>query len=270
VTLVLSYARGAYAVQVSDRLVTDVDSHQTLDPKANKAIVFRASNALVSMAFAGRAVMHFRQRERERATDHWLVEQLIGQGVNQALNGGLRPYRCDLGCALKALCESLDASAACHLQPIEVAICGFQWNKRQRWQHVWGEIKRHDDGSYHIGLRVHRAREGVVHALTVMPDWGSLDRHALLRRLQDTDAEGAEAILVESLRSASVVAEPKVIGGDCMAVVLDGGPVRIRYHSSKATGEHVSPPGTPMPWIVTPGMVAAPFRAHSSEITIGA
>ena len=82
-TLVLSYARGAYALQVSDRLVTDVASHEALDPNANKAIVFLASNALVSIAFAGRAVMHFRQGERERATDHWLVEQLIGQEVGQ-------------------------------------------------------------------------------------------------------------------------------------------------------------------------------------------
>ena len=134
---------------------------------------------------------------------------------------------------------------------------------------MWGEIKRHDDSRYHVGARVHRVREGVVHALTVIPGGVSLDQQALLRRLQDADVDVAEAMLVDRLRNASAEADPKVIGGDCMSVVMDGGPVRIRYHASQATNGHASPPGTPMPWIVTPGMVAAPFRAHSSELTIG-
>jgi hypothetical protein len=72
VTQVLTWGCPNYFVQVSDRLVT---GGSRSDPCANKTVVYRARDALVSIGYSGIAYVD------QTPTDDWIVEHLWGNSL---------------------------------------------------------------------------------------------------------------------------------------------------------------------------------------------
>ena len=66
--IVSAFLKGL-AFQVSDRLVTQ--AHREFDPQYNKTVVFRASDGIVSIGFAGHAYLE------NLPTDTWIVKTLL-------------------------------------------------------------------------------------------------------------------------------------------------------------------------------------------------
>jgi hypothetical protein len=272
VTLVLSYANPSFCLQVSDRLVTDSADRDPLDPAANKTIVYRATNALVSLSYSGLALIG--SGSDQRATDHWLVEHLVGQGVEQAANLGLGPGDRDLGHALRTLCTALNASP--HFRRrfgIEMTFCGFQWRRDQRRpaRFVDGALE-HRDGAFTFSVSVNRSGEGLRGSLVVSPKGHGVDGNALLKELWGygpRNPDTVEARLVEVIRGRN---EPTV-GRDCMSVLIRGADdVRLRFHGDRPTGgRDMKLPATPTPWIVVPDTTWAPAKVFgSTTFNVGA
>lgn len=74
-TLILSAHKRDAVVQASDRLVSQITvgrGLRPLDVVANKSVVYLASDAIVAIAFSGRAFL------KNRRTDLWLTEVLTG------------------------------------------------------------------------------------------------------------------------------------------------------------------------------------------------
>jgi hypothetical protein len=252
-TLILSYLTPSFALQISDRLVTQDRTRHELDPWAIKSIVFRAGNGIVSIGFSGLALIG--TGEAEQATDHWIVEQLVGGPIHQAMTIGRYKYRYDLGYAMKALCEAMNANRAFRSNPIDVRWGGFQADRRGRGFPVTGAITR-DSGAY--VARHQRARDQMAWGVVATP-MGVVDERKLCSELVELGPEpdAAERHLVETMRVAS--RSSRVIGEDCMSVMLSPKGVRVRYDGRRPTvvdGRFA----TPTPWIVTSGIVSAPER----------
>ncbi len=86
-TLVLTAASPLYVVQVSDRLLTKAapgEKYAPFDPVANKTVVYRATDGLVTIGYSGIAYIG------ETPTDEWLAEVLWGEPLHRGADG-IRP-----------------------------------------------------------------------------------------------------------------------------------------------------------------------------------
>jgi hypothetical protein len=259
-TLILSYLTPSFALQVSDRLITQDQTRRELDPWAIKSIVFRAGNAIVSIGFSGVALIG--TGEAEQATDHWIVEQLVGGPIHQAVTIGRYRYRYDLGYAVKTLCQAINANRAFRTNPIDVRWGGFQGDRRGRGFPVTGAITR-DRVAYVVHHQ--RARDQMAWGVVATPV-GVVDERKLCGELVELgpDPDAAECHLVETMRAAS--RSSPVIGADCMSVMLSPKGVRVRYCGRRATVAD-GRLATPTPWIVTSGVVSAPQRVAEDGTT---
>ena len=128
-TQILTAACPNFVVQVSDRLVTTkrgakTDEH---DPTANKTVVYRAADALVTLGYSGLAYIG------ETPTDSWIAETLF-QGDLAPKDGHLgtrfraaaKPMR--IGLALKRLADAIRALPAGDIDrySLNIAIAGWQ------------------------------------------------------------------------------------------------------------------------------------------------
>jgi len=265
-TLVLSYANPEFTLQVSDRLVTQGTMRR--DPTANKSIVLVTRNALVSLGYSGLAVVD-KGGGKERVTDQWLVEQLVGHEVDPSISIGGPRYNFDLGYALKALCDALDSSRFFRgKHQIEIAFCGFQWKLRKLALHLSGTIQ-HTGSRYVAKQDVHRTSEGLRLELSMAPDTGLIDGKQLLDELYELgpDTDAAEALLVDTMTSGA--RESRVVGADCLSVLIKDARVRVRYHGTRPPVGPAGTPGTPTPWIVSPLGIHAPTVTVSGGVRIG-
>jgi len=73
-------------IQAGDRLVTLEDSHglKIFEEVSNKALVFEAADAIITVTYAGRALFG------GKFTDHWLAELLTGEEISMSLPRGIR------------------------------------------------------------------------------------------------------------------------------------------------------------------------------------
>ena len=111
-TLVLSATTPAFVVQAADRLLTKKINEKTrsFDPIANKTVVYRATDALVSISYSGVAYV------RGQPTDEWLAELLWGAPIARGPDGngpaaigfGARPNAWTIDRAIKGLRRAID------------------------------------------------------------------------------------------------------------------------------------------------------------------
>src|SRR5688500_1113494 len=85
-TLIVSVLAGPFAFQVSDRLVTKTDGNSFWrhDEESNKAVIFRARDALVCIGYTGRAYA------ATTPFDQWVAELLAGYSASPMLGVRLR------------------------------------------------------------------------------------------------------------------------------------------------------------------------------------
>lgn len=130
-TLVLTYACRPFIVQVADRLVCKLQGGtlSPLDSIANKLIIYRARDAIVSIGYAGQAFID------NIPTDEWLARFLTGGPDVRGQNNMSSTYlgdivnNWDIGKAVRKIRDELPRRIAVGLT-IEICIVGFQSNRR--------------------------------------------------------------------------------------------------------------------------------------------
>lgn len=272
VTLILSQVFWGYALQVSDRLVSD--RGMPFNPVANKTVIYLARDGVMVMSYSGTAYL------AGRSTDRWIAESLAGaelpeEGIQLGSMTKVQP----IGLALKGLQLNLgralgDArtSPAARKMGFELVGVGWRWGKKHS-KPIAAEISKGAGINAQISL-VHRRRElrtGVVylcaptiHGAFIVPD--------LLLRLRAArgDPDMSETELVRLIRNRSMQV-PNEVGPDCLSVLISPpgyGQIRVRYHGVHEAGiAIVSQTGEITatidhaafsPWIIGPNGWAAP------------
>ncbi|MEJ1967054.1 MAG: hypothetical protein WDN03_00240 [Rhizomicrobium sp.] len=146
-TLVLTAASPYWVVQLSDRLVSINTNGRTdvYDPVANKTIVYRATDALVSIGYSGIAYVG------NMPTDEWLAEILWGarlmrgfDGERPAMTFGGPLHRRDMGRSIiniRRAIESLPVASGVDRYGLFLTIAGWQ-RHRHRFRPIVVEITR--------------------------------------------------------------------------------------------------------------------------------
>ncbi len=223
-----------------------------------------------ALPYCGRAVVGF-GCSNEQTTDHWIAEELCGAALEVApLSIGTPEYRKDLGLALRSLRSALETDSQFKEQGVEIGFCGLQWQRGRINRGIFpadGWIAPAGCGRYDLSHSRSRVLRGAPHSLQVTG--GNLpEPEALLASLAETPAQrAAEDLLVDAIRDAA--SRSDLIGSDCMVVGLGAGGITVRYEGVRPTVGPEPVPGTPLPWIVTPGTVLGPMVSRSPELTAG-
>jgi hypothetical protein len=221
-TLILSVATPAYALQVGDRLVSK--GRAPHDALANKSVVFRASDGLLGFGYTGLAFLG------GMPTDTWIADALSGGqcgGDIGALRYGEFPVR-DVGSSLRMLCQRLRAEREFVVRHGEVSAVGWQWSSKRRS----GLLRRNVLWVLHSGSGELQWQQVVPRHLPerertfwMVPtgDWplGQGAWRGLLDRVgtAGADWEAVEGLFVEAIRRASEERRG-TIGPHCMSILL--------------------------------------------------
>lgn len=270
-TLILTAACPLYVVQVSDRLVT-AGSRQH-DGMANKTIVYRARDALVSIGYSGVAYVG------DVPMDEWIAGVLWGgppprgpDGKRPAKSFAPPPIVRDMGQAVADLERAIKALslAAIDAHGLYLTIAGWQ-RRRRGVRPVVIEIERRrrittlQRSPRHLSA----GQEFRLHSIGAHISAKELRaRFASLRseRGLDCTIEDVETRFVEVIREASI-REPGV-GANLLSVVLprpDLGRPMCRFLPAAPHAARVRTAGCDMmmpvshsPWIVGPSVLYPP------------
>lgn len=280
-TLVLIAATPFYVVQCADRLLTTADRAQrAFDPAANKTILFRASDAVAVISYAGLAYVG------AAPTDEYLAELLWGaplgrgpDGVRPANRHGRRPHQWNMGQAERALEAALSVKAF-DKHSIAVTIAGWRQRKRRITPFVT-EIERWP------GQPVKLSRSPRVftpdlnfflHGIGV-----DFDSAALMRGLRREEAgrrigpsaHETQAALVRAIKE--IAAHDARVGADVLSVVLPRpglGGGEILFHAARPWPARITTPTRVIdvahadhtPWVITPNAIAPPTAVVGETI----
>lgn len=263
-TLVLSVATPAYALHVSDRLVSA--GGKPFDPLANKTVIFRATDGLLAIGYTGAAFLE------GLPTDSWIAAALSDGASSEgraAMSFGHFPIR-DVGSSLLLLCQRLRSKRFQSLGG-EVAAVGWQWQRKRRKARardvLW--VLHSGSGQLRWDQLVPRPLEQQRQVFRMVPtgDWplGNEEWKQLLVQVGQAGPnwELVENLLIAAIRRASEV-KPGTIGGNCMSVLLRpaGYPnALIRFvpkspYLGSAFGQQVEVAFSP--WLVAPDAILSP------------
>jgi hypothetical protein len=282
-TLILTQASLRYVLQVSDRLVTQ--EKKEFDPRSNKTIIYLARDALVSIAYSGRAYLD------GTPTDQWIAEMLAGEPLRRDNRGGIQfgplRRRLDIGQSIELLRTEL-GSAFARLPrsttppTLQIIVAGWQWGRKQARPIATHVVKL--DASppvfrieplpryWHFRQPEDRSLKLNAVGLSLVPRRNPLSgdevRKTFERLLQTNPSpDDSTHVLIDTIRLAASK-QPRIVGEDCMCVYLP--PPSSRF----AQVVFVSPqeqrvmvtggrwqevlPATFSPWVIGPGLAAAP------------
>jgi hypothetical protein len=270
-TLILTLTNPAYTLQVSDRLLTQGD--REFDPFANKALVFQARDALVSVGYSGLAYV------RGAPTDHWLAEQISGEVISErGIRIGALSRWCDIGAAVIRLVQSLNQLPMVWRRGLgEVVIAGWQWPRRKpaRLRQILWLLQSPDGRSPYVARQLVArhlpARENL--RLLYVPRGAPVsgqEVEELVRRIRGYGPQGhdlAEAALIEEVRR--VRTRTLSVGPHCMSILISRFlPLpRVRYHPE---GQHsvVLREGPPLPMAFTPWIIGPDTAVTASPVLV--
>jgi hypothetical protein len=275
-------------MQVSDRQVS-LDSRE-FDPSANKALVYQARNAIAVMGYCGRACME------NLPTDQWIAATLRGRETAQrestpewqrpaALHIG-RGDNLDLGAAILRLRDRVEAvMMGDHMGPLQVSIGGWQWRRGVcrpllqvlRWE-MSGKNVDYSSDSLPRYWHWDGLDQGRFYYVTI-PLPGLSDPSTLLPTLSPVAHSPTQTrdVLVDEQRRQAAAAP--TIGEDATCVLIpppSSGRVDVTFVSGKdwrvgvAGRPNASTAAHFTPWVVGPGISAAPMAASGGmEIGLG-
>ncbi len=292
-TLVISFATPAYAIQVSDRLVTQRIQHRTqvFDAYSNKAVLYGAKDAFAAIGYSGPAYIEGLN------TDRWIAELLYGgspfpTGEMIGIKSGPAPQHVDIGRALElirnrleALFQSRPATYRPNL-PLSVIVAGWKWKVGET--RIWPFLaKIAADRTTPVTFRTtftnrYWGWETGAYAFDAI---GSSAEHAKrtiktkLAKMTRLYTDDCENLLIDVIREASQKDER--VGQDCMSVLMD--PRRdpfgvVRYQPKLPTFGEVTLSDTrhkvPLafwPWVVLSSLLVPPQAQTGGRpnITIG-
>lgn len=263
-TLILSVATPAYALHVSDRLVSA--GGKPFDPLANKTVVFRARDGLVAIGYTGMAFID------GLPTDSWIANGISQGAASQAggsMSFGQFQVR-DLGSSLLNLCQNLRGKRFQNFGG-EIVAVGWQWQQKRRRSRARDVLWVLHSGSGRLSWDqlvprpIEEQRQ--VFRMTSTGDWplGSQAWRELLAQVGQAGRnwELVEDLLVAAIRRASN-ARPGTIGAHCMTVLLRpaGYPnALVRFsptspHLGAAFDQQVEVAYSP--WLIAPDAILSP------------
>ena len=225
-TLILSEVTSRFALQVSDRLVT-VSSGSVVRPhdtRANKSIIFEASNGVASISFTGLAYID------GVPTDCWIAKELNGTqfpidpsrefGMRSAIRRSQWPT---FGLAIGKLANALTEVASrpnsqLRKIPIGLAVCGWIWYRKKYPRPFLTYVGADQAGKYGIGW--HFNRRGPFFLQMPVPN-GYVTRQessALDSFLGTAEENSAAAEMCRLIRT--VASRTRTVGADCMQIVI--------------------------------------------------
>jgi hypothetical protein len=269
-----------YALQVGDRLLTRVGrGHvEEWDLESNKSAILLATDGLVSMSYAGQAHMS------GTTTDSWIAEVLQGGGRGDkkgpdryAVQRGPGAPRNTLGKFLLTLVEALNAAVATRVLDRNVGFAmhfvGLRWRRRSNfaWP-CYGEVYWSEShGAFRI--RMSKRYWGWLDGLAEVMTLGGPSRHRARQLMIErfnlgdlADSHRTADVVVEVLRSLSTPND-LTIGNDCLIttirrtsphVVVKYEPYAITHFQVATRTEVATVPACYTPWVVAPGLIAAP------------
>jgi hypothetical protein len=278
-TSILTAACPRYVVQVSDRRLSKVAGKNVSehDASSNKTIVFRCSDAIVSIGYSGVGYI------RGIPTDEWLAECLSGgtpirRGHDRSGPVGLtikaKPFKRDIGFALREVCASIDACAEVHVQQhgLYITVAGWQQSRRG-YRPIVVEIGRPPGQKCSISQEARvwpRGTEFRTFAIGAQIDSAAFKgRFAPFRgangrlRINSDQVERVLADIVEQISRNDVT-----VGPDVMSVVLKRPDLGGGYSHFITPQPHqigIESGGTSSniavaysPWIIGPRSISAP------------
>ncbi|HEX3173324.1 MAG TPA: hypothetical protein VHQ43_03775 [Solirubrobacterales bacterium] len=264
-TLVLSVSTPAYSLQVSDRLVSKGGAPH--DPLANKNVVLRATDGLLTFGYTGLAFLD------GMPTDTWIANQVTGGSAAEAggfMSLGAFPIR-DVGSSLIALSQPLQDHTEFREYGGEICAVGWQWNgKREQplFRNVLWRLQPQGDRLRWTQLVPrHLPERRTVFKMTPTGNWAMSDDRwrELLDRVgaAGSDWQSVEALLVDAIREAANQS-PGTIGGHCMSILLrpwlfPNALVKFipeSAHHGTAFGQRVEV--SYFPWMVAPDAIHVP------------
>jgi hypothetical protein len=276
VTLILTQASPRYVLQVSDRLLTR--RSREFDPVSNKSILYLANDALVSIAYSGRAYLD------ETSTDQWIVELLTGERLlsddQRDPETGLRRNPLNIDQFIELLRVQLGA-AVLRLPPtagsltLHLIVAGWQWEGDQAYPIVTHILNSPAEASvFHVRpIRLPEVEDStsIPMVLCPVPTRNQLsedDYRQLFEQLQrvNSSPDDSRRVLVEAIRLAAAK-QPKLVSEECMYIYLPPPSFRSAEVAFVSPQEqraavigkiHEVLPAAFTPWIVGPGKVVAP------------
>jgi hypothetical protein len=230
-TLILARVSADFALQVTDRLVSEQISGQPFDKVSNKNILFIATNAVVVLAFTGAAFIE------GIPTDHWLAQQLAGIEIDPfdppALKADPHLHNRDLGRSLLTVRDRLNQLRAEENPNILVAIHGWQWNSKRRLRPLAGSIERNttDQGYAVLYSQRHWYLDGAQTISSPVANFSPTELRRLSVELRGKEAQDAQRCLVQTVRG--VARRNPRVGPHCMSVLIpppSNPNISVRYY----------------------------------------
>lgn len=262
-TLLVSIITPEFALHVSDRLVTTRRgrSYRPHDTAANKAILFQASNATVTLGYTG--IAHI----KGEPTDVWISRILDPGYHHEGTRFGHRGHERDLGWYLIRLREAIDQHylKATHGAPLTVQVVGQQRVRRLASRPVFYRLDhtgRRGDSTrlFHAETRPMTWKRDKFYVfangdLTSRPEQDIQQRISALKPGTFHTVEVLEKIAVSAIRRASDLCS--TIGSDCMSVQLRSleGRINIKYLPATPLSDY----DVYTPFILFPNVTATPL-----------
>lgn len=290
-TIILSVVTADYAVQVSDRLLTQkvTDNrgihYKPWDELTNKSVIVLGRDGLFAMAYSGPGHIN------GAPTDNWIAEFVAGEelGANQVrpefgairISQGTSTDRV-LAVRFAKLAQRVDEadSAGKLTQRLSIDLVGLRWKDLDKlaWP-AYGRIGWDaDEGRNIMGMSPHRwgYESGNIFARAL--GYSQNTAQKLLReRFFGTDMSNKEdtaATLIDILRS--IPPQDPTVGRDCLVTTIQAVPphVRIKYEPYGLTqmsvefksGRTVTVEAAVTPWIITPNHLIAPLAMNVQVI----
>ena len=289
-TIILSVVTAEYAVQVSDRLLTQEVPNRAgtpirydpWDPTANKSVIVLGRDGLFTMGYSGPAHIS------GATTDGWIAEVVAGEelGANQVrpdfgairiMNGSSADRV--LATRFPELARRVDAAdkAGKLTQRLSIDVVGLRWKDLDKlawpaYGHIgWVE----EQGRYMIGMSPQRW--GYDRKVFAGASGRSRRRaQALLKdRFDGADFPSkydTAAALIDILRS--LPPQDPTVGKDCLVTTIQSVPphVHIKYEPFGVTqmsaafksGRTVTVEAASTPWIITPDRLLGPLAITES------
>jgi hypothetical protein len=278
VTIILSLIHAQYALQVSDRQLSEEKQpgqYEAWDRASNKSVILLGHDGLISMGYSGPAFIS------GATTDGWIAEVVAERtmGANRErpdfgiqLGEGVpdRAVYTHLSSVTDRLNEARNAGRV--NRSLTISYVGLRWNNLNK--PVWPVIGRitWDQARQRYAMVMSKRRWGWESGrsyLFAASGFSENEARAALRsRLPNTDLsskEQAVSTLIDVLRS--LPPQDTTVGKDCLVTTIQREPPHLHvkhepYGISQVSitfrGGVIDLPASFSPWILTPTLLATP------------
>ena len=268
-TLILSFACHGIAVQVADRLVSQQRGHliSPLDQIANKLLIYRARDAIVSIGYAGQAFIG------DIPTDEWLAQLISGEPNARGPDGmggvrlGRTPNNWDIGKAVRRIRDELSQHIAVG-QIIYVCVVGHHINRRGFVRPFLCEMALQRNHVHRFDQSNRHWQRGTGCISSIGVEIGDQERGRIITHLRDADPPLNHVQIAEFLTATIRKHEQPGVGAHTSAVIVPfpgSAPVRSKFFANTPHHILIRSPKTDLsletgysPWVIGPGIIKAP------------